>query len=199
MKAYKFPEYMTPVKIGKKVAVIGGGNVAMDSARCALRLGAEEVYIVYRRSEEEMPARKEEAENAKEEGIKFMLLSAPVMLIGDGNGMLKSMECIKMRLGEADKSGRKSFIPIEGSEFIMDIDTVIVAIGQNPNPLLTNVTPDLQKEKWGGITADLVTGQTSMKGVFAGGDIVTGAATVISAMGAGKRSALAIDNYVKSL
>lgn len=198
MKAYLFPEFMTPVKIGKKVAVIGGGNVAMDSARSSLRLGAEKVSIVYRRSREEMPARIEEAENALEEGIEFDLLTSPTRIIGDDNGWVKGMECIKMELGEKDESGRRSFIPIKGSEYIMDADTVIMAIGQSPNPLIGNSCPELNREKWGGIIADPETGQTSVPGVFAGGDIVTGAATVISAMGAGKKAAEAIDRYLSN-
>jgi glutamate synthase (NADPH) small chain len=196
MKAYLFPEYMTPVRIGKKVAVIGGGNVAMDSARSALRLGAEKVTIVYRRSKDEMPARIEEADNALEEGIEFRILTSPVKILGDAKGWVTSMECIKMELGEKDSSGRRSFIPLKGSEYILETDTVIMAIGQSPNPLIGNSCSELKREKWGGVIADPETGQTSIPGVFAGGDIVTGAATVISAMGAGKKAAAAIEKYI---
>ncbi|MCX5749359.1 MAG: FAD-dependent oxidoreductase, partial [Candidatus Saganbacteria bacterium] len=199
MKAYLFPEYLTPVKVGKKVAVIGAGNVAMDAARVSLRLGASEVTIVYRRSRTEMPAREEEIIRAEEEGVIFKLLTAPVSIISDGSsGWAKQMECLKMELGEPDDSGRRRPVPVKGSEFKIDVDTVVIAIGQSPNPLLTNSTPDLKKEKWGGIITDPETGQTSIKGVFAGGDIVTGAATVISAMGAGKKAAAAIDNHIKN-
>lgn len=196
MKAYRFPEFMTPVRIGKKVAVVGGGNVAMDSARSALRLGAEKVCIVYRRSKEEMPARIEEAENALEEGIEFRLLTSPTKIIGDEKGWVRSMECIKMELGEKDESGRRKFIPLKGSEYVIEIDTVIMAIGQSPNPLIGNSCSELKREKWGGVIADPETGQTSIPGVFAGGDIVTGAATVISAMGAGKKAAEAIRKHL---
>ncbi len=199
LKAYLFPEYMTPVRIGRKVAVIGGGNVAMDSARSALRLGAEKVTIVYRRSKDEMPARIEEADNALEEGIEFRILTSPVKILGDAKGRVTSMECIKMELGEKDSSGRRSFIPLKGSEYILETDTVIMAIGQSPNPLIGNSCSELKREKWGGVIADPETGQTSIPGVFAGGDIVTGAATVISAMGAGKKAAEAIDRYIKGL
>jgi glutamate synthase (NADPH/NADH) small chain len=197
MKAYKYPEYPTPIRVGKKVAVIGAGNVAMDSARCSLRLGAEEVSIVYRRSRTEMPAREEEIENALEEGVKFHLLTAPVRFIGDENGFVKAMECIRMELGEPDESGRRRPVPIEGSEFIMDIDTVVVAIGQSPNPVVRQSEPDLRTTKWGGIIVDEETGETSMPGIYAGGDAVTGAATVITAMGAGKKAARAIDRYIR--
>ena len=196
MKAYLFPDYMTPVRIGKKVAVIGGGNVAMDSARSALRLGAEKVTIVYRRSKQEMPARIEEAENALEEGVEFSVLTSPTKIIGDEKGWVKAMECIRMELGEKDASGRRSFIPIKGSEYTVETDTVIMAIGQSPNPLIGNSCSELKREKWGGVIADPETGQTSVPWVFAGGDIVTGAATVISAMGAGKKAAEAIAKYL---
>ena len=195
MKAYRFPEYDTPVRIGKRVAVVGAGNVAMDSARTALRLGAEESIIVYRRSEKEMPARKEEVEHAKEEGVKFMLLTNPVKIFDDGQGFVKKMECIQMKLGEPDESGRRRPVPIKGSESTMDIDTVIVAIGQSPNPLVPRTMKGLEVGKHGNIIAD-EDGRTSVKGVFAGGDIATGAATVISAMGMGKKSATMIDKYV---
>lgn len=198
MKSYKFPEYKTPVYIGKKVAVVGAGNVAMDAARTALRLGAEESMIVYRRSREQMPARAEEIEHAEEEGIKLNLLNNPRKIIGDEAGNVKGMECIKMELGEEDESGRKRPIPIEGSEYVLDVDTVIIAIGQGPNPILLNDTKDLETNKWGTIVAEEESGQTSKEGVFAGGDIVTGAATVIKAMGAGKKAARAIDKYIQS-
>ena len=197
MKAYLFPEYDTPINIGKKVAVVGAGNVAFDSARCALRLGAEEVFIVYRRSEKEMPARIEEIENAREEGVKFHLLTSPVKIFGDDKGYVKGMECLKMRLGKEDSSGRRRPIPIEGSHFTLDVDTVIIAIGQKPNPLLPRATPELETGKRGIVLVDENTQGTNMEGVYAGGDITTGAATVISAMGAGKRAARAIDKYVR--
>jgi len=199
MKAYLFPEYDTPINIGQKVAVVGAGNVAFDSARCALRLGAEEVFIVYRRTEKEMPARIEEIENAREEGVKFHLLSLPVKIIGDDKGYVKGMECLKMRLGEADASGRRRPVPIEGSEFSLDVDTVVIAVGQRPNPLLPKATPELKTGKNGIIVTDEKTKSTNLKGVYAGGDIATGAATVISAMGAGKQAAKAIDKYIKEI
>lgn len=196
MGAYDFPNSDTPIKVGKKVAVIGAGNVAMDAARTALRLGAEESYIVYRRSREEMPARLEEAEHAEEEGVKFLLLASPVEFKGDENGNLKSMVCIRYELGEPDSSGRRKPVPISGSEFEMEMDNVVMAIGQGPNPLVTSSTPGLELTKRGNIIADEETGATSKKGVFAGGDIVTGAATVILAMGAGKKAAKAIHQYL---
>lgn len=196
MKAYRFPEYDTPIKIGKRVAVIGAGNVAMDSARSALRLGAEEVYIIYRRTRNEMPARLEERENAEEEGIIFKLLTNPVRYLGNESGWVKAMECISMRLGEPDDSGRRRPIPIEGSEFTMDVDLVIVAIGQSPNPIVPQTTQGLKTSRWGTIVVDEETAKTSLEGVYAGGDIVSGAATVISAMGAGKRAAKAIHEYI---
>jgi len=197
MKAYRFPEYGTPIKVGKKVAVIGAGNVAMDSARTALRLGAEESYIVYRRSAEEMPARHEEIEHAVEEGVQLLLLNSPVAYKGDENGNVRSMVLQKFCLGEPDSSGRRSPVPIEGSEYEMEIDTVVVAIGQGPNPLIPRTTPGLILSRKGNIQADDDTGETSRANVFAGGDIVTGAATVILAMGAGKRSARAIDEFLR--
>ena len=197
MKAYAFPKYATPIKVGKTCAVIGGGNVAMDAARTALRLGAEHVYIVYRRSEKELPARAEEVEHAKEEGIDFRLLSNPVEIEGDENGWVKSMRCIRMELGEPDASGRRRPIPIEGSEFELPVDTVVVAIGTGPNPIVASTTPGLETTKRGNIAAD-EDGKTSKEGVFAGGDIVTGAATVILAMGAGRKAAAAIDAYLQS-
>ena len=198
MKAYKFPEYATPIKVGKSVAVIGGGNVAMDAARTALRVGAEKVAIVYRRSEAELPARSEEVEHAKEEGIEFKLLNNPVAITGDEAGWVKSMRCVKMELGESDASGRRRPVPIADSEFDMPVDTVIVAIGTGPNPIMAHTTPDLELTKRGNIAADEETGATSKAGVFAGGDIVTGAATVILAMGAGRKAAKAIDEYLQS-
>jgi glutamate synthase (NADPH/NADH) small chain len=195
MKAYAFPEYDTPIRIGRHVVVIGGGNVAMDSARSALRLGAEEVCIVYRRSREELPARKEEIENAEEEGIICKFLAAPVRFIGDDKGWVKQMECICMELGAPDESGRRRPVPVKGSEFVMDVDTVIVAIGRTPNPIIQRTTEGLEVTKWGTIVAD-ENGKTSIEGVYAGGDIVTGEATVISAMGVGKKAARAIHEYL---
>ena len=196
MKAYLFPEYDTPIKKNKKVAVVGAGNVAMDSVRTAIRLGVDEVYLVYRRSEKEMPARVEEIERAKEEKAIFKLLTNPVRIISDETGWAKAMECIQMELGEPDASGRRRPIPIKGSEFIIDVDAVIMALGTNANPLLPQATPGLELNKWGYITADEETCQTSIKGVYAGGDIVTGSATVILAMGAGRKAAKAIDRYL---
>ncbi|MDP8263577.1 MAG: NADPH-dependent glutamate synthase [Candidatus Ancaeobacter aquaticus] len=196
MKAYKFPEYDTPINIGKKVAVVGAGNVAMDSARCALRLGAEKVYIVYRRTEDEMPARIDEIHHAKEEGIEFHLLTNPIKIIGDKNGDVKKLICIKNKLGEPDESGRRRPVPIEGAEFEMDMDIVIIAIGNGPNPILLDTINGLKLTRKGTIEANN-TGQTNIEDIFAGGDIVTGSATVISAMGAGKNSARAIDQYLK--
>lgn len=198
MKAYKFPEADTPIKVGKRVAVVGGGNVAMDAARCALRLGADKVYIVYRRSEKEMPARLEEIENAKEEGIIFKLLTNPTRILGTEDGWVKGIECVKMKLGEPDESGRRRPIPIEGSEFVLDVDIVVMAIGTSPNPLVPKTTENLKIHSWGGIIVDEETMQTSKEGVYAGGDIVTGAATVIEAMGAGKKAARAIHEYLKN-
>lgn len=196
MKAFMFPNYDTPIKVGKIVAVVGGGNVAMDAARSALRLGAEKVYIVYRRSREELPARLEEVENAEEEGIIFMLLTNPVRFIGDERGNLKMMECVKMHLGEPDESGRRRPIPLKDSEFKIDVDTAIIAIGQTPNPLIQRTTEGLKTTKWNTVTIDEETCQTSLEGVYAGGDVVSGAATVISAMGAGKKAARAIHEFV---
>ena len=196
MKAYRFPEYDTPIKIGKIVTVIGGGNVALDSARTALRLGAERVIIVYRRSEVEMPARKEEYHHAVEEGINFQFLTNPVRFIGDEDGNVKKMEVVKMKLGEPDQSGRRRPIPIENSAHLIDTDTIIVAVGTKANPILTKSIPALNVNKWGYIEAN-DEGQTNIENIFAGGDIVTGAATVISAMGAGKRAAHGIDNYLQ--
>jgi glutamate synthase (NADPH/NADH) small chain len=197
MKAYLFPEYNTPVHYGRNIAVIGGGNVAMDSARTSLRLGAENVYLIYRRAREQMPARAEEIENAFEEGVQPRLLTHPVRIMGNEKGWVKQIECIKMDLGEPDSSGRRRPVPVPGSEHLIEVDMVIVAIGQGPNPLLIRATPDLALTKYGNIIADEETCKTSKKGVFAGGDIVTGAATVILAMGAGKRAAKAIDAYLQ--
>lgn len=197
MKAYKFPEYATPIKHGKNIAVVGGGNVAMDAARTALRLGAEHVYIVYRRSEAELPARAEEVHHAKEEGIDFRLLNNPIEVIGDENGWVKELRCIKMELGEPDESGRRRPVPIEGSEFNLPVDTVIIAIGTGANPIIGTTTPGMDTNKKGYIVANAETGATTKPGVFAGGDIVTGAATVILAMGAGKKAAKAIDEYLQ--
>jgi glutamate synthase (NADPH/NADH) small chain len=197
MKAYRFPEYDTPVKIGKVVATFGAGNVAMDCARTSLRLGAEKSYIIYRRSEAEMPARIEEIHHAKEEGVLFHLLTNPVKFTGDEKGLLKEVECIKMKLGEPDASGRKRPVPIEGSNFTIEIDTALIAIGQSPNPLIPQTLKGLKIGKHGNIETD-ENGQTNIPGVFAGGDIATGAATVILAMGAGKKAAKAIDTYLKS-
>lgn len=197
MRAFRFPEYGTPLKRAKKVAVIGAGNTAMDCARTALRIGAEEVTIVYRRSRAEMPARAEEIENAEEEGVKLRLLTNPTRFIGDENGWLTSMECLRMELGEPDDSGRRRPVPVKGSEFILDVDTAIIAIGQSPNPLIRSTTDGLQVTKWGGIIINEETGMTSIPGLFAGGDAVTGAATVITAMGAGKIAAAGIDKYIR--
>lgn len=196
MKGYKFPDYDTPVYVGKKVAVLGGGNVAMDAARSAKRLGAEDVYIVYRRGREELPARAEEVFHAEEEGIEFKLLQNPTKILGNEDGWVKGMEIIKMELGEPDESGRRRPVPIEGSEEVIDVDTVVVAIGQTPNPLIRKTTKGLETNRRGCIVAD-DTGKTSKDHVYAGGDVVTGAATVILAMGAGKAAAEAIDNELK--
>jgi len=197
MKAYLFPEYDTPVKLGKKVAVIGGGNVAMDSARCALRLGADEVYIIYRRSEVEMPARREEVENAREEGIQFKLLTNPKRFLGNEQNWVVGAECYEMELGEPDDSGRRRPVVKEGSEFTIDVDEVIVALGTTPNPLIASTTPGLETTKWGTVAADEATGKARKDRVWAGGDIVTGAATVISAMGAGKIAAADMDKFLR--
>ena len=192
MKAYKFPEWDTPIELGKTVAVIGGGNVAMDSARCSLRLGAENVHIIYRRSKNELPARQEEVENAEEEGVIFSLLMNPVRFIGDGRGNVKEIELIRMELGEPDESGRRRPQPILGSEFRMPVDTVVIAIGQTPNPIIQQTTEGLEVTRWGTIITEEDTMRTTIDNVYAGGDVVSGAATVISAMGAGKKAANAI-------
>ena len=198
MKAYLFPNFVTPIKVGKKVAVIGGGNVAMDSARCALRLGAQEVSIVYRRSKTELPARHEEVENAEEEGIVFKFLTNPIRFLGNEKGSVKAMECDEMELGEPDASGRRRPVPKKGSQFTMDVDTVVVALGTTPNPLIASTTGGLKTTNHGTLVADEATGKTVKDRVWAGGDIVTGAATVISAMGAGKRAASSIDAFIKN-
>jgi len=197
MKAYKFPEYDTPVKVGKKVAVVGGGNVAMDSARCALRLGADDVYIIYRRSEVELPARREEVENAQEEGIQFKLLTNPKQFLGNEQNWVVGAECYEMELGEPDDSGRRRPVVKKGSEFVIDVDEVIVALGTRPNPLIASTTVGLATTKYGTVVADEETGKTVKDKVWAGGDIVTGSTTVISAMGAGKRAAASIDEYLR--
>jgi len=205
MMGYLFPEYDTPVKLGKKVAVIGAGNVAMDAARCSLRLqkilsdsnnDKTEVHIVYRRSRQEVPARAEEVHHAEEEGIIFDFLTNPVEILGDEKGCVKAMRCIKMELGEPDSSGRRRPVPIKGSEFDIEIDTVIVALGTSPNPLIFIDAEELQRTKYGTVVADQITGKTTVDRIWAGGDVVTGAATVISAMGAGKRSAEDINKFL---
>ena len=197
MKAYAFPEYDTPIKVGKEVVVFGGGNVAMDASRCALRLGAGKVYIIYRRSRVEMPARAEERDNAEEEGIVFKLLTNPKRFIGDEQGRVKAVELYEMELGEPDESGRRRPIPTPNTEFIMEIDTAIVALGTRPNPIIPSTTKGLELTRWGTIITDDATGRTSKEGVWCGGDMATGAATVISAMGAGKRAAVDIDAYLQ--
>jgi len=198
MKAYRFPEFDTPIKVGKKVAVIGAGNVAMDSARTALRLGAIEVHIVYRRTRKEAPAREEEIVHAEEEGIIFDFLTLPIRVLGDEKGNVTGMECIKMRLGEPDESGRRRPIPIEGTNFNMQVDMVIDAIGTNANPIVARSATGVQTNKWGYFVTDEKTCATAREGIFAGGDIVRGAATVISALGDGKRAARAIDDFLSS-
>jgi len=195
MKAYR-NDHDTPIRVGKRTVVFGGGNVAMDSARTALRLGAGQVYVLYRRTRKEMPARIEEIRHAEDEGIRFEFLTAPVGILGDGDGWVRGIRCIRMELGEPDESGRRRPIPIEGSEHEFACEQAIVAIGNEPNPLVPNATPDLQTTRWGNIVADETTGRTSKRAVFAGGDIVTGAATVIRAMGAGKLAARAIHEFV---
>ena len=197
MKAYDFPHYCTPCTVGGIAATFGAGNVAMDCARTSLRMGADKSYIIYRRTEKEMPARAEEIEHAKEEGVIFKLLTNPVEFIGDEHGKLKAVKCIKMELGEPDESGRRRPVPIKGSEFEIKIDTALVAIGQSPNPLIPQSFKKLQVEKHGNLKTD-EEGRTNIPGIFAGGDIATGAATVILAMGAGKKAAKAIDKYIKS-
>ena len=198
MKAYRFPETDTPIVRGKNVAVVGGGNTAMDAVRTALRLGAEHAYLVYRRTEVEMPARREEIHHAREEGVEVMLLAAPVEILGDERSRVRGMRCIRMELGGADSSGRRSPVPIRGSEFVLAVDVVVFAVGQSANPLIRSTTPGLRVNPWGNICADPASGATEKKGVFAGGDIVTGGATVISAMGAGRRAARTIHAYLAS-
>ena len=204
MKAYE-ENPVTPIRKGGRVAVVGGGNVAMDAARTALRLGAEKVYIVYRRSMEELPARREEVEHAQEEGIEFRLLNNPVEVLGHENpsdrrdpknGCVTGLKCIRMELGEPDERGRRRPVPVPGSEFVLDVDTVVIAIGTSPNPLIKTTTEGLSVNPRGGIIVEEATGATTREGVFAGGDAVTGAATVISAMGAGKVAAKAIDEFL---
>jgi glutamate synthase (NADPH/NADH) small chain len=196
MKAYDFPNYDTPLVRGKKVATFGGGNVAMDSARTALRMGAEKSYIIYRRGREELPARKEEIHHAEEEGVEFLLLSAPTKFLGDNDGFLTGVECLRMELGEPDASGRRRPVTVAGSEFVVDIDTAVISIGSNANPLLTKSTPGLVLNKWGNIVADPKTGKTMKPKVWAGGDIVTGAATVILAAGAGRIASNSIHDFL---
>ena len=196
MKAYLFPQYDTPIAVGKHVAVIGGGNVAMDSARTALRLGAETVHIVYRRSKTELPARAEEAHHAEQEGVQFKFLTNPLRYIGNNDGWVTGMECMEMELGEPDESGRRRPVPKKDSNFILDVDLVVVSIGTGANPIITGTVPNLELNKWGYIVADPETGKTSREGVYAGGDIVTGSATVILAMGAGRNSSKAMHEYL---
>lgn len=196
MKAYQ-PDSRTPIAKSSKVAVIGGGNVAMDAARCARRLGAEKVYIVYRRGMDELPARAEEVEHAREEGIEFLLQTSPVEILGNEAGFVNGMKCVRMELGEPDQSGRRRPVPVEGSEYVLDVDTVIMSIGTSPNPLLRSTTPGLETNSHGCIVTNGEDGATSRPGVYAGGDVVTGAATVILAMGAGKQAAAAIHEYIQ--
>jgi glutamate synthase (NADPH) small chain len=198
MRAFDFPNYDTPIIQGKNVAVLGGGNTAMDSVRTSLRLGAENGYIVYRRSEAEMPARAEEIHHAMEEGVQFHMLTTPIRFNGDKDGKVVSMECLKMALGEPDASGRRRPVPIEGSNFTMEVDLVVVAIGNSSNPLIPQTTPGLDTNKWGNILVNAETMQTSREGVYAGGDIVTGGATVILAAGAGKKAAKAMHQFLMS-
>jgi glutamate synthase (NADPH) small chain len=198
MKAYQFPKYDTPIVIGKNVAVVGGGNVAMDAARCSLRLGAENVHIIYRRGMSELPARHEEVENAEEEGVIFTLLNNPIKFLDDGRGNVNEVELVRMELGDPDDSGRRRPQVIEGTEWRLPIDTVVIAIGQSPNPIIQQTTEGLETTRWGTIITDDETMLTTIEGVYAGGDVVSGAATVISAMGAGKKAAAAIDVYLNS-
>jgi glutamate synthase (NADPH/NADH) small chain len=200
MKAYRFPEYDQPIYDcrGKTVAVIGGGNTALDAIRTALRLGAKKTFMIYRRSEKEMPGRAEEIHHAKDEGIEIQTLTHPVEFLGNEKGWLTGARCIRMELGEPDDSGRRRPVPIEGSEFEIPLDVVIIAVGTGPNPLVQSTTPDLATNKWGYIEAEPKTLRTSKKGVFAGGDIVTGAATVILAMGAGRKASASMNEYFKT-
>ena len=196
MKAYAFPKVDTPIPMGTNVVVLGAGNVAMDAARTAMRLGADKVKIVYRRSREEMPARVAEIHHAEEEGIELFLLTNPTQYLGNDKGRLTGMVCLKMALGEPDASGRRSPVPIKGSEFEIECDLCVVAVGSGANPLLTSETPDMQLNQWGYVIAEPETGKTTKRGVWAGGDIVTGAATVILAMGAGRQAANSIHQYL---
>jgi glutamate synthase (NADPH/NADH) small chain len=199
MRAYDFPNCDTPVAVSERVAVIGGGNVAMDVARTALRLGADKVYLIYRRTEAEMPARSEEVHHAQQEGVIFKLLHAPIRYIGDEQGRVRQVECIRMELGEPDASGRRRPVPISDSEFLIDVDTVIVAIGNGPNPLVPRTTSGLDVDpRHGTVKTNLDTMRTSKVGVFAGGDIAIGAATVILAMGHGRRAARSINQYLET-
>ena len=197
MKAYRFPEYDTPIAVGRRVAVFGGGNVAMDASRCALRLGAEEVYIIYRRSKVEMPARAEERENAEEEGVIFKLLTNPKRFLSDEQGSVTGVECYEMELGEPDESGRRRPVAKPDTDFVLEIDTAIIALGTRPNPVIPSTTPGLELARQGTIVTDHATGRTSRSGVWCGGDMATGSATVISAMGAGKRAAADIDRFLR--
>jgi glutamate synthase (NADPH/NADH) small chain len=186
----------TPIKRIRRIATVGGGNVAMDSARTGLRLGAEKSFVAYRRSRQEMPARDEEIAHAEEEGVEFLFLNNPVRVLGNEEGWVTGLECLRMDLGEPDASGRRRPVPIEGSEFVLEVDTVVIAIGNSPNPLIRRTTPDIETKKWGEIVVDEESMKTSKQGVFAGGDIVRGAATVILAMGDGRTAARAIDEYL---
>ncbi|MEW6308219.1 MAG: NADPH-dependent glutamate synthase [Bacillota bacterium] len=197
MRAYDFPAADTPIKRGKRVAVVGGGNVAMDSVRCALRLGADEAFIIYRRSEAEMPVRKEELEHAKEEGVQFHLLTNPVRILGDDKGWVSGIECVRMELGEPDSSGRRRPVVLKGSEFVIPVDVVVMALGTSPNPVISQTTPGLEVTDWGGIVVKDDDGLTTRERVYAGGDAVTGSATVILAMGAGKKAAAAIHRLLE--
>jgi len=199
MRAYEFPAYDTPVIRGKRVAVIGGGNVAMDSVRTAKRLGAELAAIIYRRSRHELPAREEEVKHAEEEGIEFHFLTTPVRYLGDDTGRVKAMECLRMELGEPDASGRRRPVPVKGSEFTSEVDLVVCAIGQSPNPLIAQTTAGLKIGKWGNVDVDWKTMASSLPGVYAGGDIVRGGATVILAMGDGRLAADEMDRYLRAL
>jgi len=198
MKAYLYPAYDTPVKVAQKVSVVGGGNVAMDAARCALRLGSREVSIIYRRSKHEMPARAEEVEHAEAEGIKFNFLTNPLEILGDSRGWVEGLKVIRMELGEPDASGRRRPVAVPGSEFVLEVDQVIMALGTKANPIVPETTPGLEVNRWGHIAVNEETMATSIPGVYAGGDIVTGSATVIGAMGAGKQAAASIDEYIKA-
>jgi glutamate synthase (NADPH/NADH) small chain len=198
MRAYRFPDWDTPIRRGRKVAVVGAGNVAMDSVRWALRLGADEARIVYRRSRQEMPARAEEAHHAEEEGVIFNFLTNPLRILGDENGWVKGIECLRMELGEPDQSGRRRPVEVPGTEHTYDCDIVVMALGTDPNPILARTTPGLEVQKWGGIIADQATGRTTRDGIWAGGDAVTGAATVILAMGAGKSAAMDMHRWLEA-